>query len=283
MTTVGAALAEAADTLLRAGIDQARLDARLLAAHALNLTPEQVFGYPEKRLAATELDCIRALTARRCRHEPLALITGEKEFWSLPFCVTPATLIPRPDSETLIEAVLSTYPDRAASLRILDLGTGSGCLLLALLSEFQSATGLGTDQSEAALAIARRNGGTLGFANRATFVCADWNQDLGLLGHFDIVISNPPYIPDGDRTALSADVVEFEPHDALFAGADGLKDYRTLAPLVPALLNEGGHVYFEIGIGQAGDVKDLMTRAGIAPITEQVDLAGIPRCLCGKV
>ncbi len=282
MTTVGEALNEAFHILRQAGVGEARLDARLIVAHALGWAPERVFGHPEHTLAAHERDRIRALVERRRRREPLALITGEKEFWSLSFAVSPATLIPRPDSETLIEAVLAAFPDRRAPYRILDFGTGSGCLLLALLGEYENASGLGTDRSADALDMARLNARRLGLEKRAVFETADWRRDAPPPGAFDIIVANPPYVPEGDKAGLEPEVAEHEPHGALFAGPDGLDDYRLLVPMAAGLLADGGGLFFEVGLGQADAVAGLLERARLTGTARRDDLAGIPRCVWGK-
>jgi len=213
----------------------------------------------------------------------IALIIGEKEFWSLPFTVSPATLIPRPDSETLIEAVLATCPDRNKNLRIVDLGVGSGCLLLALLHEYKRATGVGVDATQETLKVARGNAEKLGLLPRADFVLADWNEGLPGLAGFDLIISNPPYIPRGDIGTLPPEVALYEPHGALCGGGDGLRDYRTLIDLLPGLAGKGGRVFFEVGINQADTVAQMMKKAGMEDISIRPDLAGIGRCVEGKI
>jgi release factor glutamine methyltransferase len=206
-------------------------------------------------------------------HEPVAYIIGEREFWSLPFRVTPATLIPRPDSETLIEAALARTPADAAR-RILDLGTGSGCLLLAALSEYPGASGVGVDASAAAAAVAADNAGRLGLAERAEIVTGGWDARLG--ERFDLVFCNPPYVEaDAD---LSAEVRDHEPHSALFAGSDGLDDYRRILPLLPRYLAPGGWAHLEIGATQADVVRRLGEEAGLVSDLSR-DLGGRPRCL----
>ena len=281
--TVGEVIEESVRALAQAAVDDARLDARLIVAHALNWTPERVFGYPEQELEGGELNLIRELIARRVKREPLALITGEKEFWSLRFTVGPETLIPRPDSETLIDAVLAAYPDREKNLRILDLGTGSGCLLLTLLHEYVNASGMGTDFSQGALKIARGNAKNMDLSMRAGFVLSDWNQGVSQMGNFDIVISNPPYVPQGDESSLQPEVLEYEPHSALFAGSDGLMEYRTIISHLPGLLDDEGMTFFEVGIDQAKAVSQLMEAAGMKDISCRHDLAGIERCVWGKM
>ncbi|MBL6931346.1 MAG: peptide chain release factor N(5)-glutamine methyltransferase [Rhodospirillales bacterium] len=283
MTTVGDLLIDSVAALSKAGVKEARLDARLIIAHALNITPEKVFGYPEKVLETGERDYILSLITRRVEREPLALIIGEKEFWSLRFVISPATLIPRPDSETLIEAVLAAYPDKKANLRILDLGTGSGCLLLTLLHEYENATGIGTDFSSEALAVARLNGRNLDLSLRAGFVLADWNDGIADFGAFDIIISNPPYIPDGEESELQPEVALYEPHSALFAGIDGLQYYRAILSVLSGLANTGCGIFFEVGINQGEAVARMMEKAGMSDITSRSDLAGIKRCVSGKI
>lgn len=282
MTTTAKALEESVQALAGAGIEEARFEARLLAAFALGRTPEHVFAYPEVELEGPELDHMRDLVARRTAREPLALITGTKEFWSLNFAVSPATLVPRPDSETLIESVLGAYPDKGSVLRILDLGTGSGCLLLSLLHEYASATGLGFDISEAALEVARANAENLGLAKRAEFVHGDWSQELCGFANFDVVLCNPPYVPEADKKSLQREVAGFEPHSALFAGADGLSEYPLIIAQLHGLLKAGGYVFFEVGIGQAESVAQMLARAEMRNIDICPDLAGIGRCVMAK-
>ena len=199
--------------------------------------------------------------ARRLRREPMAYILGEREFWSLPLRVSPAVLVPRPESETVVEAALESIADRAAPLRILDLGTGSGCLLLALLSELPHASGLGIDRSAAALAIARANAERLGLADRAAFREGDWGY--GLAGPFDVIVSNPPYVARTDARNLAPEVFAFEPQEALFAGADGLDAYRALAPDCARLLAQDGVTCLEIGQGQGASVAAILRRHGL--------------------
>jgi release factor glutamine methyltransferase len=283
VTTIGEILNVSVEALSKAGVDEARLDARLILAHALDLTPEKVFGYPEKELDQDGLARIEALVARRAEREPLALITGEKEFWSLRFAVSPDTLIPRPDSETLIEAVLAAYPEKNASLRILDLGTGTGCLLLSLLSEYKNATGMGTDFSQGALKVARQNARSFDLSMRAGFILADWHENVSSFGTFDVVVSNPPYVPDGEESSLQPEVAQYEPHSALFAGIDGLQDYRAITSMLSGLANVGASVFFEVGINQANAVMRIMEKAKMTDILVRPDLAGVERCVSGKI
>jgi len=199
--------------------------------------------------------------ARRQKGEPVAKIIGQKGFWTLDLKVSKDTLDPRPDSETIIEAVLKSFPDKSAPLRILDLGTGSGCLLLALLSEYPNATGVGMDASAAALQIAEQN--VKKYApNRAKLICRSWDMDdwWNDLGGFDVVVCNPPYIPTQEIQNLDVDVKDYDPIQALDGGADGLKDYRTLSASVGQVLKQNGMLFFEIGQGQYMDVTSIMEK-----------------------
>jgi release factor glutamine methyltransferase len=217
-----------------------------------------------------------ALVARRMAREPLALILGRREFWSLDFAVSSATLIPRPDSETLIEAALAAFADRAPPRRVLDLGTGSGCLLLAALSEFRGAIGIGVDRSASAAALAARNAASLGMADRAAFACCDWASALD--GRFDLVVCNPPYIASPELGDLMPEVARYEPLSALDGGPDGLSAYRHLVPELHRLLSPDGFAVLELGAGQAEAVAGLARDAGFSATTRQ-DLSGIVRVL----
>lgn len=278
--SLGAWIKDAADRLRRAGIDSARLDARLLAAHVLGWDQAKILAYPETLLADGQRDQLEALLEQREGRAPLAVVTGSKEFWGLEFAVTGDTLVPRPDSETLIEGVLAAIGDKSQAFSILDLGTGTGCLLLSLLSEFPNADGLGIDVSEAALNVAGENARQLGLAERATFVCSDWGDVIE--GTFDLVVSNPPYIADEEFAGLEKEVSRFEPPLALSGGADGLQSYRVLAPRIGRLLAPGGRVFVEIGATQATDVSALLSRQGIDVIDVLHDLGGNPRVVEGQ-
>ncbi|MDY0242824.1 MAG: peptide chain release factor N(5)-glutamine methyltransferase [Rhodospirillaceae bacterium] len=275
--TWGAALGSATLRLKQAGIESARLDARLLLAHALSVSTTHLFANPAASLSAEEEDRIETLLLRRLAREPMSHILGRREFWGLDFKVTPAVLDPRADTETLIEAALDLIPDRFQPLDILDLGTGSGCILLALLSELPQATGIGVDASPAALAVARENARLLSLDHRARFVEGCWGQ--GIEGVFDLILSNPPYIPDGAIDALEPEVARFEPRSALAGGADGLDCYRALIPDAVRLLAPNGALLLEVGQGQAGDVSALLTAAGLELFDVRDDLAGIARCV----
>ncbi|MCC7259403.1 MAG: peptide chain release factor N(5)-glutamine methyltransferase [Alphaproteobacteria bacterium] len=275
--TRGQALTEAAAQLSSAGLETARLDARLLLGYATGITQEALIGYPERAVDGDALARYRTYIERRARHEPLAYVTGEKEFWGLTLGVTAHTLIPRPDSETLVAVVLDALPDRNAPWRILDLGTGSGCLLLALLKELPNARGVGVDIDPSAVTQAARNAQVLGMESRSHWHVGCWAE--GVSGPFDIVISNPPYIPAAAITALAPEVAEYEPHLALDGGVDGLICYRQITAELDGLLAPGGIAAFEFGIGQGAAVRDIGIHAGLRFVTSAHDLAGIERCV----
>jgi release factor glutamine methyltransferase len=277
MTRVDATLIAAAARLRAAGVEEPRRDAQILLGHALGLGREAIQGYPERALSAAEETIYTALLDRRSRREPVSHIIGHREFWSLLFRVTAAVLDPRPDSETLVAAVLDHLPDRTVPLRLLDLGTGSGCLLLALLHELPAATGVGVDISAAAIAVARENAGCLSLASRAAFLAADWTE--GVVGSFDVAVANPPYIAEPDLVALAPEVALYEPRVALVGGSDGLAAYRALAPQLRSVLRPGGLAAVEIGMGQDRAVTAIFSAAGLAQIDARKDLGGINRSL----
>lgn len=269
MNDVRSGLADAARRLSGVG-DTARLDAELLMAHALGVSREALLL---SRLGGQVPVEFEALLARRMAHEPVAYITGRRDFWTISLNVSPAVLIPRPDSETLIEAAVGHF-GRAGPKRVLDLGTGSGALLLAALSEWPVASGVGVDASDVALTVAAANANSLGLADRAAFVLGDWGQ--GLDERFDLILCNPPYVESG--AMLAAEVADYEPASALFAGADGLEDYRRLMPQFARLMEPGAIVALEIGAAQAEVVSMLAFNSGLSARCFQ-DLAGHSRCL----
>ena len=272
------ALIRAATTRLQAaGIEAPAREARLLLSHASGLTPTRIMAYPEQAIDAAAADAFERLVGRRVAREPVARILGTREFWSLDFTITPATLDPRPDSETIVEAALDRVPDKHSRLSIIDFGTGTGCLLLALLNELPNATGLGVDRSEAAARVAAGNARRLDFADRAQFIVGDWAQ--ALTGPVDLIVSNPPYIPAGDIAGLEPEVREHDPLTALVGGADGLDPYRLLVPETARLLTPGGHVVFEVGQGQADAVAGLGRAAGLVLHEQRADLGGIARAV----
>jgi release factor glutamine methyltransferase len=263
-------LEEATRALAQAGVDNPRTDARLLLAHVLGVNRDQTLtAVPTPGQAAQ----FAALVARRAGREPFAYISGRKEFWSLDFTVGPGVLVPRPDTETLIEEALRIAPDRAAALRIADLGTGSGAILIAALKEFPNATGIGFESSAAAFSFAAANTSRL-IGARAKIEPANW---AGAEGPFDLVFSNPPYIPSHQIESLEPEVARHEPRAALDGGPDGLDAYRALGGLLPGLLRTGGHALLEIGQGQESAVAPLFK--GLELVRIAPDLSGVPRCV----
>jgi release factor glutamine methyltransferase len=254
-------------------VDNPRLEARLLLAHALGLTRADLIRDPHREVETATFD---ALLDRRLRHEPLAHILGRREFWSLDFQVSPGTLIPRPDSETLVEAALAAFADRLPPARILDLGSGTGCLLLALLHELPDAFGIGVDIAPAAARLARGNAATLGLIDRAGFIAGDWTNALS--GRFDLVVSNPPYIKAADIPGLMPDVALYEPVQALDGGPDGLDAYRRIIRDLPDRLEPDGIAVLELGAGQGGDVVVLAQQSDFKT-SLHLDLAGIERAI----
>jgi release factor glutamine methyltransferase len=266
------ALRRGASRLAAGGIDNPAREARLLAAHLLGL-PAGALVDPALPIDTPAYD---ALIARRAAREPMALITGRQGFWTLDLAVSAATLVPRADSETLIEAALAAFPDRAAVRSVLDLGTGTGCLLLAALAEFPAAWGLGIDLAPAATRLAAVNAGANGIA-RAAFVVGRWADAVA--GRFDLILSNPPYVETSAIAALMPEVGRHEPALALDGGADGLDAYRAIIPALPRLLAAGGVAILELGAGQAEDVVGIARAAGFSRLDLRDDLGGHPRAL----
>jgi release factor glutamine methyltransferase len=265
-----------------AGIDSPELDARLLVAHALGLDHAGLAAAGARVLDRGETDAIAALAQRRLGREPVARILGSKEFWSLQLRVDAATLVPRPETETVVEAALAAIDAdgaRSRALRIADLGTGCGALLLALLTELPRSSGIGTDISFAALAVARDNAQRLRLT-RAAFLAGDMTAALS--GPFDVIVSNPPYIRCDDIATLAPEVRDFDPRTALDGGPDGLDYYRIIATAAPELLGPGGAVIVELGIGQAHAVSALFSAAGLAPASPRTDLNRVPRALMAR-
>ncbi len=266
--------------LTAAGIDNVRFEARLLLSKASGLSIEVLISRGRDEASGTTIEALRPLTARRVQREPMAYILGEREFWGLTFRVTPDVLVPRPDSETVIEAALSLIADRAKVGRILDLGVGSGCLLLTLLKEFPGARGVGMDASPAALAVASANAEALGLADRTQFLSGDWREpawEERLAGPFDLVVSNPPYVESGAIARLMPEVARFEPKEALDGGPDGLAAYRLIAAAGRNLITKGGLLLVEAGEGQASEIARIFGAAGLSPKAPWKDLGGIDR------
>jgi release factor glutamine methyltransferase len=266
-----------------AGLDTPDLDARLIVAHALGLDHAGLVRDSERLLGPRSLAGIEELATRRLAGEPVARIVGVKEFWGLSFAVTPAVLVPRPETETVVETALSRLDaagKRERLLRIADLGTGSGAILLALLHELPLAIGIGTDRSFAAIETARENARRLGFDERAAFVACDFGAALG--SSLDLVVSNPPYIASAEIATLDREVRDFDPVVALDGGTDGLAAYRTIVADAGRLLTPGAFLVMEVGAGQADAVSVLAGAAGLGAITATPDLAGIPRVVSAR-
>jgi release factor glutamine methyltransferase len=270
---------------LRAGsIESPESEARILIGHALGLDHAALAAAASHRLGAHDAEVINALAGRRLAGEPIARILGRKEFWTLTLQIDDATLVPRPDTETVVEAALAAIDargPRSRTLCIADLGTGCGALLLALLSELPGAFGIGSDTSIGALRVAKHNARQLQLP-RATFVACD--MATALHGPFDLIVSNPPYVASGDIAELAAEVRDFEPRRALDGGADGLDFYRQIAASAPDLLACDGALVVELGIAQAEPVAALFAAAGLVPSPARPDLSGVPRALlAGKM
>ncbi|EKE72156.1 peptide chain release factor N(5)-glutamine methyltransferase [Oceanibaculum indicum] len=277
MTIAADLLRDAAVRLEAAGVEEARRDARLLLAEALGVEAHRLILEPQTEVPPEAAVRFERFVAARADRMPVSRILGRREFWGLSFRLSPATLDPRPDSETLVEAVLEAFPDRTAPLRVLDFGTGTGCLLLAVLSEYPAASGLGIDKAADAVAMACANAADLGLSSRAAFRTGDWGQ--GLEGAFDIILSNPPYIEAAVVPGLAPEVARHDPLLALTGGADGLDAYRALMPHAARLLAPLGHVFLELGQGQEKDVADIAASCGLQRHAAHADLAGIARCL----
>jgi release factor glutamine methyltransferase len=263
-----------------AGIDSGLTDARALLCAALRLSRAQLLAQSDRILEPREIAAVSALAARRLKREPVSRILGRKEFWSLTLDVTPDVLVPRPDTETVVEAALDYVAGgglRLENLRILDIGTGTGALVLALLQELPNARGVATDLSAAALGVARGNAERLKLASRCTFVVC--NIADGLQGDFDVIVSNPPYIARGAIAALDPEVRDYDPRLALDGGADGLDAYRAIAGSALTLLAKGGRLIVELGAGQAAPVSALFEAAGLRILSIRDVRAGIPGAL----
>lgn len=268
------------DMFRSAGIENPDADARLLIAEALDIGRTELMVHGDRALTPEHVKAVDALAQRRLAREPVSRILGRKEFWSLPLQVTPAVLVPRPETETIIEAALDFVVRgglRMEALRILDIGTGSGALVLALLKELEQATGTATDISAAALDVARANAERLELASRCTFVVCDIAE--GVTGPFDLIVSNPPYIAKAEIATLEPEVRDYDPALALDGGSDGLDAYRAVARDTKRLLAPGGRLIVELGAGQAAAVSALFEAVGLKVTGIREDLAGIERVL----
>lgn len=281
--TVAEAVRALAASFADAGLPSAKLDARLLVAHVLGMTPERLILDAGKTLGAAQRASLDHASRRRIEREPVSRILGSREFWGLPFKISAATLDPRPDSETLIEAALRICDEeggRDRPLKILDLGTGSGCLLLSMLWEMHSSRGIGSDISDIALEIARENASALNLAGRADFVQSNWFEKIS--GCFDVIISNPPYVRKTDIGDLEAEVSRYDPHTALNGGISGLDAYEAMIPRLAPHLTLGGWALLEVGVGQAEYVSALLLEQHFNCVKVERDLSGIARVVAGK-
>lgn len=271
-------LRDAASRLRAAGIESHNREARLLLAHVLKIREEDVIAGTVEPDGDSRMR-FEAIVARRTAREPLAYITGRKEFWSLPFKVAPGVLIPRPETETLVGEALRVFDKPDQDLRVLDLGTGSGCILLSFLNERPNAKGVGVDASPEALRVARENAETLGLAKRASFVPGGWEE--GGKG-YDVIFCNPPYIRRDEIAKLEPEL-SFEPRSALDGGEDGLDCYRALAPALRLSLGSNGYAFVELGHGQDDSVAAIFRGAGLVVAGFAPDLSGIPRCITARL
>lgn len=274
------ALLQATRQLKEAGVEGARQDAGILIVHVLCAERDILYLEPEKLLTATQYQQFQTLIDRRSAREPVSHLVGSREFWSRDFIVNEHVLDPRPDTETLVAEALNEMSDLSKSYRILDLGTGSGCLILTLLAERSKAKGTAVDLSVAALNVAEKNASNLKLSSRCDFIQSSWFERVA--GSFDVIVSNPPYIPNADAATLQPEVLDHEPHLALFAGADGLDCYRDIIEAAPDYLVTGGWLGFEVGIHQANTVKILMAERGFSDLKITNDLASIGRCVSGR-
>lgn len=278
--SVSEALQLVAQTFRAAGVEDADADARVLAGHALHLDRARLISQSDRVLEAREVNAISGLAARRLKREPVSRILGRKEFWSLALAITPDVLVPRPETETVVEGALDFVVRnglRMEKLRILDIGTGSGALLVALLNELPNATGIGTDISRAALEAAQINVAQFGFESRSSLIACD--MAAGVQGQFDLVVSNPPYIARGQIASLAPEVRDYDPMMALDGGDDGLTAYRSISADAKRILAQGGRLFVEMGAGQEPAVRELFTKAGLVVGIARNDLAGTPRVL----
>jgi release factor glutamine methyltransferase len=277
MTNISEILIVSTKKLQLAGIAKAAMESRILVAFALAMNKEELLRNNDKILSYKQIENINKLVAMRATHKPIAHITGTKEFYGRNFKVSPDTLIPRPDSETLIDVFIETFPDKNISLNILDLGTGSGCLLLTILAEYPNCSGVGIDANKNAINIAKDNSCNLGLAKRVNLLLNDWGS--GIENEFDVIISNPPYITKQDIDNLDSEVKDFEPHMALFGGDDGLEFYRKTALFAKSNLINNGIIILECGKGQHLDIITIMQSYGFKLVACKKDLSEIDRII----
>ncbi|MCP4394066.1 MAG: peptide chain release factor N(5)-glutamine methyltransferase [Alphaproteobacteria bacterium] len=289
MKTAGELIKSISKQLSDAEIDNSDLDAKLLVAHVCEVEPNTLYSGSELEVSADNEHLIIKLVQRRLSKEPVYRIIGKREFWSLEFELSEGTLDPRPDSETIVEAVLESIQDKSSSLNIIDLGTGTGCLLLSVLSELSNARGIGVDVSENAVETAKKNSMNLGLGDRCKIVNSSWENDNfsdvvidAINGRYDIVISNPPYICSQDIERLDEEVKDYDPLKALDGGEDGFDAYRVLVEKSYDILQSGGKIFFEVGIGQSEMLLKMLAEKGFEGCGIKHDLVGIDRCVFGE-
>jgi release factor glutamine methyltransferase len=278
--TVGSLVAVSTGALSAAGYEDPRRHARRLVASALSITQAELFGRPDRVVDDHQIGRVQLILRRMINREPLSRILGQREFWGLQFVLSAETLDPRPETESVVEAVLQRIPDRQAPLRILDLGTGTGCLLLALLSELPASSGVGIDIAEDAVRTASRNAAALGFAGRALFLVSDWGA--ALTARFDAIVVNPPYIASTDLAVLPREVAWYDPPRALDGGEDGLDSYRAIATDLAGRLAPEGIFAAEVGADQADAVASILTASGLKFGGIEKDLSGVARCVIAR-
>ncbi|MGE0251698.1 MAG: peptide chain release factor N(5)-glutamine methyltransferase [Dongiaceae bacterium] len=267
----------ASQKLEKAGIEEPALVARVLLEHVMQTSSHGLRGREEEKISSDKAALYNQLIERRLAHEPVSRIKGRREFWSMDFLLSPDTLDPRPDTETMVEEILRLTPDKKAPLKLLDLGAGTGCILLALLKELPNAFGVGVDISFGAAQTANRNAELLGLKNRAAFMVGNWANAIG--GQFDIITSNPPYIAELEAVNLAPEVKLFDPPTALFGGPTGLDAYQALLPDIPGLLKPGGILALESAPSQIIAIQKLAREQNLAFNHSAKDLAGYERCL----
>lgn len=258
-------------------IESASLDGRILLEHVLGVSREQLLFSLDLAMTSAQYARLEILVEKRAQRQPIAQLIGKREFWGMNFVVSENTLDPRPDSETLIEYALERVSNRADALRVLDLGTGTGCLLLSLLSELPAAKGVGVDYCDRALLVAKENAMALGLAARTQFMRGDWCD--GLEGEFDIILANPPYIPTNVIPMLENEVSKFEPMLALDGGEDGFSCYRKIIKDLSLVMAKNGFVVFELGMGQRHGLEEIAATHGLETVGIRQDLSGITRCI----
>ncbi|MGE0595479.1 MAG: peptide chain release factor N(5)-glutamine methyltransferase [Hyphomonadaceae bacterium] len=278
MTALVELWSEVRKRLEAAGVETPVFDARLLVEAGAGVSRLDIVTDPRRDMSEAQIEAVRALAARREAREPVAHIVGLRHFWKHAFRVSPDVLIPRPETEFLVETALEAI-GFGDSVRVLDLGVGSGAILLSILADRPLANGIGVDVSAAALSVAQRNADEIGVSDRVQLIEGAWSEGKGI---FDVIVSNPPYIPTDEIDALAPEVVRYEPRLALDGGADGLSAYRAIAPLAKPRLTPGGLLAFEAGSGQAQAIVDLMRDAGLENVQTKLDLAGVERVVYGR-